>query len=96
MLASTTNCELREENERGEITMCTFFENLKEEGRAEGIGQGIVELALKKYAKNLPVTETADMLETDINLIQQIYDIKAANPGYGEKEIFDVIWKQKQ
>ena len=96
VLASTTNCELREENEREEITMCTFFENLKAEGRAEGIGQGIIELALKKYAKNLSVTETADILETDINLIQQIYDIKAANPEYAEKEIFDIIWGQKQ
>lgn len=35
------------------------------------------------------------MLETDINFVQQIYDIKAANPEYEEKEIFEAIQKLK-
>lgn len=91
-LASATNCELHRENKGGEITMCTFFENLKE----EGIQQGIIGLTLKKFAKNLSAEETADMLETDISVIQQIYEIKAAHSNYGEKEILEIIRGQKQ
>lgn len=102
-LAGATNCDLRKENERGEMTMCTFFENLKAEGRQEGRQEGrtegaersLIGLTLKKIAKNLTVEETADMLETDISVIKQIYDIKASNPEYGEEEIFEVIQREK-
>ena len=102
-LAGATNCDLRKEDERGEMTMCTFFENMKEEGRQEGRLEGrtegaecrIIGLTLKKIAKNLTVEETADMLETDISVIKRIYDIKASNPEYGEKEIFEAMQKEK-
>lgn len=102
-LAGATNCDLRKENMRGEMTMCTFFENMKEEGRQEGRQEGrtegaewrIIELVLKKIAKNLPVEATADMLEMDISVIQQIYNIKASNPEYGEREIFEAMKKEK-
>ena len=75
--------------------MCTFFENMKEEGRTEGAEWRIIELVLKKIAKNLPVEATADMLEMDISVIQQIYNIKASNPEYGEREIFEAMKKEK-
>lgn len=90
-LADATNCDLRKEDEGGEITMCTFFENMKEEGRQEGI----IQVALRMINKNLTVEEIADMLEKDINVIQRIYDIKASNPECGEKEIFETIQKEK-
>lgn len=98
-LAGATNCDLRKKNERGEMTMCTFFENLKAEGRQEGRQEGatrsLIGLTLKKIAKNLTVEETADMLETDISVIKQIYDIKTSNPEYGEEEIFEAIQREK-
>ena len=87
--------------------MCTFFESMKEEARQEGIELGIergidrgiehsiIGLTMKKISKNLSVMEIADMLEADINFVQQIYDIKAANPEYEEKEIFEAIQKAK-
>ena len=90
-LAAVTNCNLHREEKRGETSMCTFFESMKEEGRKEGI----IGLILKKIAKNLSAVETADMLEADIDFVQQIYDIKAANPEYEEKEIFEAIQKAK-
>ena len=105
-LAGATNCDLRKEDERGEMTMCTFFENMKEEGRQEGRQEGrlegrtegaecrIIGQTLKKIAKSLTVEETADMLETDISVIKRIYDIKASNPEYGEKEIFEAMQKE--
>ena len=49
---------------------------------------------MKKIAKSLTVEETADMLETDISVIKRIYDIKASNPEYGEKEIFEAMQKE--
>ena len=98
-LAGATNCDLRKEDERGAMTMCTFFENMKEEGRQEGRTEGaecrIIGLTLKKIAKSLTVEETADMLETDISVIKRIYDIKTSNPEYGEKEIFEAMQKEK-
>ena len=101
-LAGATNCDLHKEDERGEMTMCTFFENMKEEGRQEGRLEGrtegaecrIIGQTLKKIAKSLTVEETADMLETDISVIKRIYDIKASNPEYGEKEIFEAMQKE--
>ena len=74
--------------------MCTFFENMKEEGRTEGAECRIIGLTLKKIAKSLTVEETADMLETDISVIKRIYDIKTSNPEYGEKEIFEAMQKE--
>ena len=94
-LAGVTNCNLHREESRGEMSMCTFFESMKEEGRQEGIERGIIGATLKKIAKNLSAVETADMLEADIDFVQQIYDIKAANPEYEEKEIFEAIQKAK-
>ena len=130
-LAGVTNCNLHREEKRGEMSMCTFFESMKEEARQEGIELGIergieqgiergiergieqgiergieqgiergiehsiIGLTMKKISKNLSVMEIADMLETDINFVQQIYDIKAANPEYEEKEIFEAIQKAK-
>ena len=73
--------------EGGIQTMCNFGEAILE----QGMERGIIGLTLKKIAKNLTVEETADMLETDIGIIQQIYDIKASHPEYGEKEIFEVL-----
>ena len=46
-------------------------------------------------AKNLSIEETADMLETEIEVIQQIYNIKTIHPEYGEQEIFEAIQQEK-
>ena len=71
--------------------MCNFGEAILEQGMEQGMERGIIGLTLKKIAKNLTVEETADMLETDIGIIQQIYDIKASHPEYGKKEIFEAL-----
>ena len=55
----------------------------------------MLSFSIKTESKNLPAEETAEMLETDISVIQQIYDIKAANPQYGEIEIFEAIQQAK-
>lgn len=85
-LADITNYDLCEEK-RGAMNMCTFFDHLVE----QGIEQGVICQTLKKIAKNLSPEQTADMLEADINTIRQIYNIKAANPEYNEKEIYEAM-----
>ena len=102
-LAGATNCNLQREKQKGEVTMCTFFENMKEEGRREGIEIGmehgieigIIDATLKMFAKNMTIEETADILEKDISFIHRIYDIKAAHPAYGATEICEAIQKTK-
>lgn len=50
----------------------------REEGREEGIDDGelkhLILLISKKKTKYVPVSETADMLETDEALVQKVYD----------------------
>lgn len=87
VLADVTNHKLLKEDKKGAMTMCTFFDNLVE----QGIEQGIICLTLKKIAKNVSPEQTADMLETDIDTIRRIYSIKAANPEYNEKEIYEAM-----
>lgn len=89
-LADITNYDLCEEK-RGAMNMCTFFDHLVESGVEQGMEQGVICQALKKIAKNLSPEQTADMLEADINIIRQIYNIKAANPEYNEKEIYEAM-----
>ena len=91
-LAEVTNYELHSGNvEKGEMTMCTFFDHLVEQGVEQGAEQAIISLTLKKISKKLSPEETADMLETDIGMIRQIYNIKAAHPECGEKEIYELM-----
>lgn len=98
-LAGATKQELAKESEKdkkGLMTVCTFFDHLKEQGIEQGIERGIICQTFKKIAKNMTVDEIADMLETDCETIQQIYDIKTANPEYGEKEVFEMLQVKKQ
>lgn len=45
------------------------------EGRAEGAASKMIEQIMKKYKKGCSVAETADMLEENPSVIEQIYDI---------------------
>ena len=48
------------------------------EGRAEGAASKMIEQIMKKYKKGCSVAETADMLEENPSVIEQIYDIFSA------------------
>lgn len=99
VLAEVTNHELpkeNEENKKGAMTMCTFFDHLVEQGIEQGIEQGVISQTLKKISKNVSPEQTADMLEADIDTIRQIYRIKASNPQYSEREIYKAMQAGKQ
>ena len=64
----------------------------KEEGRGEGQTLKLISLVCKKLARNLTVSEIADILEEDECAIQKIADvaIKYA-PDYNAEEILNEL-----
>lgn len=66
------------------------------EGRAKGEAEGrtskIIEQIMKKYKKGCSVAETADMLEENPSVIEQIYDILRQNaPDYDVQKIYQSL-----
>ena len=74
-------------------------EDAMEEGLQQGMQRGLqrgetlklVTLVLKKYAKGLSPKETADMLEEELPLIEEIYSLKQSCPDWTEREIVDKL-----
>lgn len=64
-----------------------------EDGIKKGRTFQIVQAALKKYSKGLPVKETADMLETEPELVQRIYDLKKTSPDLSLESICEQLLK---
>ena len=66
------------------------------EGRAKGEAEGrtskMIEQIMKKYKKGCSVAETADMLEENPSVIEQIYDILRQNaPDYDVQKIYQLL-----
>lgn len=62
------------------------------EGRAEGAASKIIEQIMKKYKKGCSVAETADMLEENPSVIEQIYDVLRQNaPDYDVQKIYQSL-----
>ena len=69
------------------------------EGRAKGEAEGrvskMIEQIMKKYKKGCSVAETADMLEENPSVIEQIYDILRQNaPDYDVQKIYQSLLKK--
>ena len=65
------------------------------EGRAEGAASKMNEQIMKKYKKGCSVAETADMLEENPSVIEQIYDILRQNaPDYDVQKIYQSLLKK--
>ena len=69
------------------------------EGRAKGEAEGrvskMIEQIMKKYKKGCSVAETADMLEENPSVIEQIYDILRQNaPDYDVQKIYQLLLKK--
>ena len=74
-------------------------DDVREEGRAEGRAEGaaskMIEQIMKKYKKGCSVAETADMLEENPSVIEQIYDILRQNaPDYDVQKIYQSLLKK--
>ena len=57
------------------MRMTRLGQMLREEGREEGRYQNLISKILRKIQKNCTVSEIADMLEEDEEVVQKIYDI---------------------
>ena len=67
---------------------------LKEELREE-YQRSFVERVCKKMRRGISVQDAADMLEEDISLIQEVYDIAADfAPEYDTEKIMDAFIKK--
>lgn len=67
------NIEMNEIREM--MRMTRLGQMLREEGREEGEYKKIISIVLRKIKKNYTVSEVADMLEEDEEVVQRIYDI---------------------
>ena len=72
------------------------YERGLERGLVRGLAQGelknLFHLVQKKYIKGKSCDEAADELETDLFVIEQIYDvIEHASPDSSEKELLDIL-----
>ena len=64
----------------------------KLEGKREGEASKVIEIVIKKYKKGCSVKETADMLEENPSVIEQIYDILRQNaPDYDVQKIYQSL-----
>ena len=84
--------DLRESREEG----ITEGRNVgKLEGKLEGAASKVIEIVIKKYKKGCSVKETADMLEENPSVIEQIYDILRQNaPDYDVQKIYQSLLKK--
>ena len=64
-------------------------------GKREGEASKVIEIVIKKYKKGCSVKETADMLEENPSVIEQIYDILRQNaPDYDVQKIYQLLLKK--
>ena len=62
---------------------------------ADGAASKMIEQIMKKYKKGCSVAETADMLEENPSVIEQIYDILRQNaPDYDVQKIYQSLLKK--
>ena len=91
--------EVEEEGNMSDVIKEIFadqFHKCEAEGRAKGEAEGaaskIIEQIMKKYKKGCSVAETADMLEENPSVIEQIYDILRQNaPDYDVQKIYQLL-----
>lgn len=98
--------EVKESEEWEDVkmgVMAVVMERGKELGMEEGMKQGteygevknLVSIALKKLKRNMSPEEVADLLETDVKIIRQIYEIaKRFAPEYDERKVSLELWRK--
>ena len=90
--------EYNKEEEEKKLRKAEFDYGL-EQGIQQGLERGdllrVIKQTLKKIQKGCTSEETADMLEVDRTVIEQIYQIAAEfAPDYNENQICEVLLKK--
>lgn len=83
--------EVKESEEWEEVkmgVMSVVMERGMEIGEEHGEMKKRVSLTLRKMRRNISPEETADMLETDVEVIRRIYEVaKRFAPDYDERKV---------
>lgn len=83
--------EVKESEEWEEVkmgVMSVVMERGMEIGEEHGEMKKLVSLTLRKMRRNISPEETADMLETDVEVIRRIYEVaKRFAPDYDERKV---------
>lgn len=88
------NVEMNEIREM--MKMTRLGQMLREEGREEGEYKKIISIVLRKIEKNCTVSEIADMLEEDEEVVQKIYDIAVSQASeYDVEQIYRELMRDK-
>jgi hypothetical protein len=75
--------------------MSGLGQSILEEGFEKGVMLKTIAQTRKKFAKNMPLEECADMLETDVALIGKIYTALQDHPDWKDEQIYTAFFKKK-
>ena len=91
-----TGIKMDHNENKEEFNMCKAWEDHRKLCMREGELRNRVEQSIKKLRKNISVTEAADMLETDADLIQRIYNAaELYAPDYDVDKIYAELQKEE-
>ena len=91
-----TGIKMDHNEEKEGLNMCKAWIDQYKFGVREGELRNRVEQSIKKLRKNISVTEAADMLETDADLIQRIYNAaELYAPDYDVDKIYAELQKEE-
>ena len=91
-----TGIKMDHNEEKEGLNMCKAWIDQYKFGVREGELRNRVEQSIKKLRKNISVTEAADMLETDADLIQRIYSAaELYAPDYDVDKIYAELQKEE-
>ena len=92
-----TGIKMDHNEEKEGLNMCKAWIDQYKFGVREGELRNRVEQSIKKLRKNISVTEAADMLETDADLIQRIYNAaELYAPDYDVDKIYAELQKEEE
>lgn len=91
-LHSDYDIKMNENIDRELMDMCNLGYGVYERGIEKGEMRTLLNMVQKKYIKGKSCPEIADELETDLSIIEQIYEVlENAGPDSTEKELLDIL-----
>ncbi|MBQ4521990.1 MAG: hypothetical protein IJA10_03450 [Lachnospiraceae bacterium] len=91
-LQSCYDIQMNENIDRGLMDMCNLGYGVYERGMEKGEIKNLLIQVQKKYIKGKSCPQIADELETDLSIIEQIYEVlENAEPDSAKKELLNIL-----
>ena len=91
-LQSDYDIQMNENIDRELMDMCNLGYGVYERGMEKGEIKNLLNQVQKKYIKGKSCPEIADELETNLSIIEQIYEVlENASSDSTEKELLDIL-----